>query len=225
MQRVFDVRKQLIEKYRNKDYVIDKSGVKTVEIVGSTFLVDEDYIVRKTNQEYFTRELEWYKSQSLYVKDIPGKVPVIWENVSSKVNDIGKINSNYGYLVWSKDNFSQYDNTLKELKKNPDSRRAIMIYNRPSMHYEYNKDGMSDFVCTLANQFFIRNNKLVMHVTMRSNDAVFGFGNDRPFFQYVQSELAKDLEIEVGDYIHTAGSLHVYEQHFKHLDELIEQGY
>lgn len=225
MQRVFDVRKQLIEKYRNKEYVIDKSGVKTVEIVGSTFLVDEDYIVRKTNQEYFARELEWYKSQSLYVKDIPGKVPVIWEKVSSKVNDIGKINSNYGYLVWSKDNFSQYDNTLNELKKNPDSRRAIMIYNRPSMHYEYNKDGMSDFVCTLANQFFIRNNKLVMHVTMRSNDAVFGFGNDRPFFQYVQSELAKDLGIEVGDYIHTAGSLHVYEQHFKHLDELIEQGY
>lgn len=225
MQRISDVRSQLIEKYRNKEYVVDKSGVKTVELIGSTFLVDDDYIVRKTNQDYFLRELEWYKSQSLYVKDIPGKVPLIWEKVSSKENDVGKINSNYGYLVWSKDNFSQYENTLNELKKNPDSRRAIMIYNRPSMHYEYNKDGMSDFICTLANQFFIRNNKLVMHVTMRSNDAVFGFGNDRPWFQHVQKELAKDLGIEVGDYIHTAGSLHVYEMHFKHLDELIEQGY
>lgn len=225
MQRIADVRRQLIEKYKNSDFVTDKSGVKTVELIGSTFIVDEDYIVRKTNYEYFNRELEWYKSKSLYVKDIPGKVPVIWEKVSSKENDLGRINSNYGYLIWSENNYSQYENTLKELKKNPDSRRAIMLYNRPSMHYDYNSDGMSDFICTLASQFFIRNNKLVMHVTMRSNDAVFGFGNDCPWFKHVQQELAKDLGIDVGDYIHTVGSLHVYEMHFKHLDELIKEGY
>ncbi len=224
MQRIADVRQQLITKYIDNDFVIDKTGSKVVEIIGATFLVDEDYMFQATNQDYFDRELEWYKSQSLNVYDIPGKVPLIWQQVSSKDGPRpGMINSNYGHLIWSDENGNQYENVLKELKKNPDSRRASMIYNRPSIHVDYNKDGMSDFICTFANQFFIRNNKLVMHVLMRSNDSIYGTKNDFPWFKYVQSSLAKDLGIEVGEYIHTASSLHVYERHFNLLDEWIQK--
>lgn len=222
MQTISNIRDQLISKYKNQDFVIDKTGAKTVEIIGATFLVDEDFVIQPTNQDYFERELAWYKSQSLNVYDIPGTVPLIWKQVGSQTGErLGMINSNYGYLIWSKENGSQYENTLKELKNNPDSRRAIMIYNRPSIHTEYNKDGMSDFICTLGQAFFIRNNKLVMHVTMRSNDAIYGTKNDFPWFKHVQNLLAKDLNVEVGDYIHTAGSFHIYERHFKLLDEWI----
>lgn len=216
MYRVSDIRNMLLEKYRSEDFVIDKTGVKTVELVGYSFIADEDYIIRKPNYDYIERELEWYKSQSLYVSDIPGKTPKIWEDVSSSD---GKINSNYGYLIWSKDNHNQYDNVLNELRKNPNSRRAVMIYNRPSMHYDYNVDGMSDFVCTFANTFLIRDNKLVSHYTMRSSDAIFGFNNDFAWAKYVQELLAADLNIECGDIIWTASSLHVYEYHFKYLEE------
>ena len=224
MQNISDIRKQILTKYKNNDFVIDKTGCKTIELIGATFLVDEDYIIRKTNQDYFERELTWYKSQSLNVNDIPPPVPAIWKQVGSKTGERpGQINSNYGWCIWSEENGNQYKHVLTELKLNPDSRRASMIYNRPTMHTDFNKDGMSDFMCTFAQQFFIRNNKLVMHVLMRSNDFCYGFQNDGPFFKYVQSQLASDLQIEIGDYIHTASSAHVYERHFKHLDELIEK--
>ena len=89
-----------------------------------------------------------------------------------------------------------------------------MIYTRPSIWKEYNKDGMNEFICTDAVQYFIRNDKLVAHVRMRSNDAVFGYKGDFAWQKHVQNKLANDLGIAVGDLIWTAGSLHIYSRHF-----------
>ena len=119
--------------------------------------------------------MEWYLSQSLYVKDIPGAVPKIWQDVSSRD---GKINSNYGYLVFNSENYAQYENVLMELSRSPNSRRAVMIYTRPSMHSNWCVDCMSDFICTNAVQYMIRNGELQVIVQMRSNDAWAGYRND-----------------------------------------------
>jgi thymidylate synthase len=218
MQRVADIRVKLIQKYKDQDFVTDKTGVKTIELIGESFIVDEDWIIRKPNYEYIERELEWYKSMSLYVEDIPGETPAIWKQVASTD---GKINSNYGHLIWSDDNHNQYQNVLKELINNPNSRRAVMIYNRPSMHFDYNKNGMSDFICTYANTFLIRDGKLISHYLMRSNDCVFGYTADVHWAMHVQKMLASDLGVEVGDIIWTATNLHVYERHFKFIEELM----
>lgn len=220
MNRVSDIRAKLIEKYKNEEFVIDKTGVKTIELIGESFIVDEDWIIRPPNYEYIEREIQWYESQSLYVEDIPGQTPVIWKQVADKN---GKINSNYGYLIWSEENGRQYEHVLNELKKNPNSRRASMIYNRPTMHSDYCTDGMSDFICTYANNFLIRNDKLVSHYLMRSNCAIFGANNDFAWARYVQQKLAHDLDIALGDLIWTASSLHVYEYHFCHIEKLIQE--
>jgi thymidylate synthase len=90
------------------------------------------------------------------------------------------------------------------------------------MHYEYDLNGMNDFVCTLGNSFYIRDDKLISHYTMRSNDCLYGFCNDAQWAKYVQAMLAKDLDVEVGDLIWTASSLHVYEYHFVHIENLIK---
>lgn len=222
MQNVSDIRAKLIQKYKDQDFIIDKTGVKTIELIGESFIANEDWIIRKPNYEYIERELKWYKSQSLYVKDIPGETPAIWKQVASKE---GKINSNYGYLIWSNENGDQYNFVAEELRKNPNSRRAVMIYNRPSMHTDYCADGMSDFVCTYANTFLIRDGKLISHYLMRSNDAVFGYDNDVHWALFVQKILAADLGVEVGDIIWTATNLHVYERHFSYIEKLIEEGY
>lgn len=218
MQRVSDIRAKLIQKYKDQDFVTDKTGVKTIEVIGESFIADEDWIIRKPNYEYIERELEWYKSQSLYVDDIPGGTPAIWKQVASRH---GKINSNYGYLIWHEENYNQYQNVLEELTANPNSRRAVMIYNRPSMHKDYKRDGMSDFICTYANTFLIRDGKLISHYLMRSNDAVFGYDNDIHWAMHVQKRLAEDLDVECGDIIWTATNLHVYERHFKFIEELM----
>jgi thymidylate synthase len=218
MQRVFNIRNQLIQKYRDEDFVIDKTGVKTIELIGESFIADEDWIIRKPNYDYIERELEWYKSQSLFVADIPGETPAIWKQVADKD---GKINSNYGYLIWSQENGDQYSHVLDELRHNPNSRRAVMIYNRPSMHTDYYANGMSDFICTYANTFLIRDGKLISHYLMRSNDTVFGYTADVHWSLRVQKQLALDLGVEVGDLIWTATSLHVYERHFKFIEDLM----
>ena len=219
MLRVKDIRTMFKDAYRAQQFTTDRTGVKTIEIIGATFLADEDYILREPNYDYIARELEWYESTSRNVNDIPGVVPAIWQSIATKD---GMINSNYGWCVWSDENFNQYENVLKELRANPDSRRATMIYNRPSMHQDYNRDGMNDFMCTFANSFFIRDNKLISHFIMRSTDAVFGFNNDVAWAMHVQKKLARDLEVLPGDLIWTSANIHVYERHFSALEKMIE---
>lgn len=214
MKTVKDIRDSLADKLLMEDFVTDKTGVKTVELVSESFIADGP-IFREANMDYVNREIEWYKSCSLSVADIPGKTPEIWEKVASKG---GLINSNYGYLIYSPLNGMQYDRVKEELLGNPDSRRAVMIYTRPSMHMEYNTNGMSDFICTNTVQYVIRKNKLHSIVNMRSNDVVFGYLNDYHWQDYVLNELCKDLEIDKGNIYWNAGSLHAYEKDFYLLD-------
>ena len=205
------IRSRFLLKLAAGDFVTDKTGCKMIEIMGASFIADEPAIFGTVNEDYVKREIEWYVSQSLNVNDIPGDVPAIWKAIATPD---GRINSNYGWCIFSEENGSQYDNVLKELKQNPDSRRATMIYTRPSMHTDYNKDGMSDFMCTNAVGYLIRNNRLHAHVSMRSNDVIFGYKNDYSWQKYVLDKLAFDLNIELGDIYWNVTSLHVYEKHF-----------
>lgn len=217
MKNCEDIKQEMIAKYLAEDFVVDKTGVKTVEIISANFKVDRDFLIREPNYEYFDKELAWYLSMSTNIKDIygPDKLPPkAWIH---SADPHGNINSNYGHLIWSEKFYYQCVHTIEELTSNPDSRRAIMVYTRPSIWVEYKEGGKSDFICTLANQFLIRNGKLDSIYSMRSNDAVFGFCNDVLWASYIQRELSKVLKIPVGDLYWFAGSLHVYEQHFKYL--------
>ena len=195
----------------NNDFVIDKTGVKMIEIVGANFIADLPAIFGTPNQEYIDREIEWYESMSLNVNDMKPPVPAIWQQVAT---EDGYINSNYGWCIWSDENCGQYDQALAELQNNPESRRAIMIYTRPTMWFEYRLNGMSDFMCTNAVQYMIRHGALHAIVQMRSNDAVFGYKNDYAWQKHVLNRLADDLNVPAGDIHWQVGSLHVYERHF-----------
>lgn len=212
MHNVETIRKLFENKLISKNFVEDKSGVKLLELIGYSFKANEPSIFGEPNDDYIKRELEWYESQSLKVDDIPGKTPAIWEQISDAR---GEINSNYGYLIYHRDNGSQYQCARSALRSDPNTRRAVMIYQRPSMHNDFNRDGMSDFICTNAVQYLVRDGKLNAIVQMRSNDAYFGYRNDYAWQRHVQTRLAGDLGLQVGDLIWNAASLHLYERHFK----------
>ena len=212
MLKVEHIREHFIEELKYGRFVTDKTGVKTIEMIGACFEANHSSIFGDINEEYIQRELDWYKSMSLYVDDIPGITPAIWKQVASTE---GKINSNYGWAIYSEDNGLQYLNVLDELKKNPNSRRAVMIYTRPTMWTDYNHNGMSDFMCTNAVQYMIRDDQLVAVVQMRSNDVVFGYRNDYAWQKYVADMLTVDLGLDVEPkIIWNVGNLHVYERHF-----------
>ena len=225
-----DIRNLFIRKYHLKEFRIlgggnDRQQTKTVELQGIQFIVDKPWIIRTPNFDYFRNELAWYDSQSLNVNDIPGGAPVMWKQCATQ---LGYINSNYGWCIYSEENGYQYENCRQHLVDDPHTREAIMIYNRPSMQQEYNKDGMHDFMCCQNVQYFINdesgNKFLDCVVNFRSNDAVFGFNNDALWMFEVMKRLANDLSKDFGETVYcgrmiwNAGSLHIYERHFKYLD-------
>ena len=232
MMNTADVASIFVDKYKNKKIRTIGNAVQqsnTIEIQNIQFEVDKPWIIREPNYEYFKKELEWYKSESLNVHDIPGGAPVMWKMCA---DELGYINSNYGWMIWSKDNNYQFDNCANKLINDTHTREACMIYNRPSMQEEYCKNGMHDFCCTYAVQCFLNEDEdniyhLKYIVYMRSNDAVFGFDNDALWHQEVQKLLAEKLseslkrKIICDNLIWNAGSLHVYERHFKYLEELL----
>jgi len=218
---VNDIREELIRKYQEGEITIDQHGNQTVEILNTTFIADEPFILREPNEEYIKRELDWYISRSRNINDIPPPIPAIWKLVAG---NNGLINSNYGWCIFSPENGKQFWNVTQTLAKNPSSRRATMIYNRPSMHTDYNAFGMNDFMCTYAQDFAIRDNQLHSHYIMRSNDAVFGYNNDYAWAHWVHECVFKKLserypELTLGELSWTASSLHVYERHFAHLEK------
>lgn len=222
-----DIKNEFKELYKNGIFREGKYG-KTVEIQNAHFLADKDWIIREPNYDYAKREIQWYESQSLYVKDIPGEVPKIWQMCADRD---GKINSNYGWCIFSDENGSQYKHCLERLINDPHTREACMIYNRPSMQTDCNTNGMHDFMCTYSTQVFLNEVRsdtytyqLDYTVFQRSCDAVFGYNNDNLWHRYIMSKMVDELNryglsIVLGDMTYNCGSLHVYERHFKLLTD------
>lgn len=183
----------------------------TIEVIGSSFVADEPTIFGAVNEAYVQSELEWYLSMSLNVADIKPKVPEIWQRVS---DEHGFINSNYGFLLFHARNGKQYAKVRAKLETDPTSRQAVAIYTRPTMHVDWNRNGRSDFVCTNAVNYYLRDGLLNAVVQMRSNDVVFGYRNDYAWQRYVLEMLADDLGVDAGQIVWQAGSLHVYARHY-----------
>lgn len=230
MENTIDILNIFKQKFINKEFRFIGNNVQessTLEIQGATFEAEKPWIVREPNYEYAEKELKWYKSMSLNVNDIPGdKVPKMWQQCADKD---GFINSNYGWCIWSKENGEQYKNCLNKLLEDNHTREACMIYNRPSMQTEYNKNGMHDFMCTYSTQVFINDinpthKNVSYHVFQRSQDAVFGFNNDILWHMHVLNNIIADLSKHYPDIsfgyspiICHVGSLHIYERHYKFL--------
>lgn len=229
MQNTKDIFYTFLNKFNKNEFRTIGNEVqqsKTLEIQNAHFEVDKPWIVRAPNYDYYTREKQWYISQSLNVNDIPGETPKMWKACATLD---GFINSNYGWCIYSKENDNQFDNCRQHLLDDPHTREAIMIYNRPSMQQDYNKDGMHDFMCCQNVQYFInekddKTDVVDCIVNFRSSDAIFGFNNDALWEYDVLADLVKSLQndylakynksIDVGKMFWNAGSLHIYERHF-----------
>jgi len=203
-----------------ENFTIDRTGAKTIEWIGASFIADEPAIFGTVNEEYVQKELDWYDSMSTNINDIYGEdrePPQAWKY---SANTHGEINSNYGFLILSDKYHNQYGQVIDELLRSPDGRRASMIYNRPEIWVEYNENDKNDFICTNAVTYYIRDNKLHCVVQMRSNDVVFGYKNDYAWQKHVLNTLAKDItalseeEITAGNIHWQVQNLHVYERHF-----------
>ncbi|PWU50818.1 methyltransferase [Micromonospora sp. S4605] len=103
----------------------------------------------------------------------------------------------------------QLDAVRRQLAADRDSRRAVIQIYDPARDHR----GYRDVPCTLGYRFFIRQGRLVMHTSMRSQDLWLGFPYDIFTTTLIQELLAGWLGVDVGDYHHHVDSLHLYAEH------------
>ena len=112
---------------------------------------------------------------------------------------------------------SQIPWVIDELRRNPDSRRAVIIIRRES-------DLSSDSPACLQHiQFMIRRNTLHCKVLLRSNDATKAAFMNAFAFVMLQKRIADELGVNVGSYTHRANSFHVYERDYAMFDGYIRR--
>lgn len=117
-------------------------------------------------------------------------------------------------LDW--DCLNQIDFVIRELTRNPDSRRAVICIR------DNNKDmDSNDPACLQHIQYFIRGNKLHCKVLFRSNDACKAAFMNMFALIMLQKKIADELNVEVGTYTHRANSFHCYEKDYKLLDTYV----
>lgn len=184
-------------------------------------------------KKYVFGELLWYLTGRDDVNFI-SKYSKMW----SRLSDDGiHNNSAYGKFIFNKlpiagyginnNNFKEFENTsfyyksqwefVKDvLRKDPFSRQAV-IHIKPIQMYE-----TKDTVCTYFLQFFIRDNKLDMIASMRSNDLLFGTTYDVFMFTFLQELMAAEIGVEVGTYKHFASNIHIYKKDMDKINEILK---
>lgn len=197
-------------------------------IVHNPTLKDLHFPFRKISEKYSNAELNWYWSADNSCETI-GQHAKMWLSLT----DDGKTNNSaYGYIIHKKYGFDQLQQIIELLKKDRNTRRAVLNISDPAI----NRIETKDMQCTIALQFLIRNDKLEMTVYMRSNDIYFGFPYDYIYFVSLGQYIAKQLNIEFSLYTHHATSMHMYlrdhDKFIKHeqitnidIDDIIRRNY
>lgn len=221
---------EILSYLRKNGKEVSPRGLKCKEIVGYNYVLQPrtrfmNFTQRKLNLDYIKQEFLWYLRGNR--KDISIKhVAKMWDGI---INPDGSINSNYGYYIFNEDSgISNFDRTALNLTRDADTRRAVICI----LDNEHLQSETKDYPCTCYINFLIRNNKLVMIVRMRSQDAIYGMGNDAPCFSFVHELMYVNLkclapklfaDLELGLYIHSADSFHIYEKHYNMLEDIIEE--
>ncbi|MFD0272371.1 thymidylate synthase [Kitasatospora sp. NPDC127111] len=103
----------------------------------------------------------------------------------------------------------QLDYVRRQLTRDNESRRAVVQIFDPGR----DTAGHKDVPCTLGYRFYLREGRLEMHTSMRSQDVWLGLPYDLITTTVLHELMAGWLGAEVGDYHHHVDSLHLYAQH------------
>jgi len=130
-----------------------------------------------------------------------------WKNKSNFDGDVGKI---YGVQWRDFNGVDQIENLIKSLKESPNSRRHILTAWNPG-----ELDQMSLPPCHAFSQFYVSNNKLSCHLYQRSCDMFLGVPFNIASYSILIHIIAKECGFKVGEFIHSLGDFHIYEEHFE----------
>ena len=221
----------LTDLMRNPEYVCSPRDQKINEILNVSLEIENPMSgfyrneIRSSQMKYIAAELVYYFSGRNDLEYIQ-KYAKFWKDIA---NTDGTVNSAYGYLLFNKKNehgMTQWEWAFESLKRDKDTRQALMHFNLPTHQHFSNKD----FVCTLNGIFHIRENKLDFTLMMRSNDVILGLPTDVGFFSILHQQMCVLLketypELQLGKYTHTVNSMHVYERNFQVVEDMLKHDF
>lgn len=216
------VYEKFLIKVTQQGMVSSPRGQATYELLNQTMIFkDKEHIfldseIRRTSMKYKLAELVWFlsaKNDTEFIEHFAR----FWGTIS---DDGLTATSAYGSIIWTNQKYGmvQYDEVLKILKEDPDSRKALIHIKRPGNSTDL------DMNCTLTIQFLIREGELHMSVNMRGNDMWLGTPYNYMMFKSLMILLANDLDVKVGTYFHNAMSLHIYHRDIKKMNDSLKLG-
>jgi thymidylate synthase len=167
------------------------------------YLVDHD--VRIWNEwpyEAFKRSSDYQgESMEAYVNKIKTDA-----NFANKYGDLGPV---YGAQWRQFNGVDQLQFILDEIKNNPQSRRMILSAWNPA---DINKMALPP--CHTLIQFYVADNKLSLQLYQRSADIFLGVPFNIASYALLLMMVAQVSGLEVGEFVHTLGDAHIYQNHF-----------
>ncbi|WP_283590171.1 thymidylate synthase [Ligilactobacillus saerimneri] len=112
----------------------------------------------------------------------------------------------------------QIQNVIETIKTNPDSRRLIVS--------AWNPEDVPNSAlppCHTLFQFYVNDNKLSCQLYQRSGDVFLGVPFNIASYALLTHMIARQTGLEVGEFVHTLGDAHIYNNHFDQVQEQLQR--
>lgn len=222
MQNYLDLLQHILDKGTDK---MDRTGTGTRSVFGYQLRYDlakgfPMVTTKKVHLKSIIYELLWFLKGDTNVKYLKDNGVSIWNEWADENGDLGPV---YGaqWRSWAGADgkiVDQITEVIDQIKKNPDSRRLIVsAWNVAEI------PNMALAPCHALFQFYVADGKLSLQLYQRSADVFLGVPFNIASYALLLMMVAQVCELEVGEYVHTFGDVHIYNNHFEQVQKQLER--
>ena len=221
MQEYLDLLKKVKNSGKPKG---DRTGTGTISIFGHQMRFDlqESFPLLTTKKIHFksvAHELLWFLKGDTNIKYLKDNGVSIWDEWADENGDLGPV---YGkqWRNWKgADGFhDQILSVIQQIKDNPNSRRHIVsAWNVAEI------PRMALAPCHILFQFYVQDGKLSCQLYQRSADVFLGVPFNIASYALLTHMIANVCDLKVGDFIHTLGDAHLYNNHLAQAEEQLSR--
>ena len=198
----------------------DRTGTGTISTFGyqTRYDLSEGFpmvTTKKLHLKSIIHELLWFLQGDTNIKYLKENGVRIWDEWADENGNLGPV---YGYQwrSWPTPNggsIDQITNVINSIKNNPNSRRHMVSAWNPAL-----VDDMALPPCHTMFQFYVADGKLSCQLYQRSADSFLGVPFNIGSYALLTMMMAQVCGLEAGDFVHTFGDLHIYNNHLEQVD-------
>ncbi|UXR64407.1 thymidylate synthase [Bdellovibrio bacteriovorus] len=214
MKQYHDLIKTVLEQGVKKE---DRTGTGTISMFGyqMRYNLQEGFpllTTKKLHTRSIFHELLWFLKGETNIKYLHDNKVTIWDEWADENGNLGPV---YGkqWRSWETADgrtIDQITNVVEQIKKNPNSRRMLVVAFNPG-----DVDKMALPPCHAFFQFYVANGKLSCQLYQRSADIFLGVPFNIASYALLTHMIAQVCDLEVGDFVHTLGDAHLYLNHLE----------